>query len=137
MKKEHQEILELLKKYLESDPELRFGQALFNLRINEYCKTTDPENPNYNLRDIHGDSDQDIKSRIESQLNWFKIQKTVTENTENIEEFEGLTVNERLHKYNLFEIFDSVKNTKRDYAEYILRRLKVDHDSVKKYFENI
>ena len=122
--------------YLENDPELRFGQALFNLRINEFGKTTDPKNPNYNMRDIHGDDDQSIINRIESQLEWFNLQKTVNQKTENIKGLDGLTVNERLHKTELMEIFDSIKENRRDYAEYILRSLNVDQDSIKRYFEN-
>lgn len=43
MKKEHQKILELIKSYLEKNPDQRFGQALFNLNINEFQKTVDPK----------------------------------------------------------------------------------------------
>lgn len=68
MKQEHKIILELLESYLEKNPSLRFGQALFNLQINEFQKTTDPRNPNYNIRDIHGDSDLKIIERIKKQL---------------------------------------------------------------------
>ena len=68
MKKEHRIILDLLEEYLEKNPSLRFGQALFNLGVNEFQETTDPRNPNYNIRDIHGDNDNDIIKRIENQL---------------------------------------------------------------------
>ncbi len=68
MKQEHKIILKLLESYLEKNPSLRFGQALFNLQINEFQKTTDPRNPNYNIRDIHGDSDLKIIERIKKQL---------------------------------------------------------------------
>ncbi|GAA3769835.1 hypothetical protein [Flavobacterium ginsengiterrae] len=68
MKQEHKIILELLESYLEKNPSLRFGQALFNLQINEFQKTTDPRNPNYNIRDIYGDSDLKIIERIKKQL---------------------------------------------------------------------
>tara|TARA_R110002096_G_C14442934_1_gene710859 strand:+ start:383 stop:613 length:231 start_codon:yes stop_codon:yes gene_type:complete len=75
MKKEHQEIIDLISTYLEYDNDLRFGQAIFNLGINEFQKTTDPKNPNYNLRDIHNDNDADILKRIKRQLKWFDLQK--------------------------------------------------------------
>ena len=75
MKKEHQIIIELIESYLEKNPEQRFGQALFNLKINEFEETVDEKKPNYNLRDIYNDDDQVIINRIESQLAWFKNQK--------------------------------------------------------------
>ena len=68
MKKEHQIILDLIKSYLEKNPDQRFGQALFNLAINEFQKTTDPKYPNYNLRDIYNDDDEIIINRIQKQL---------------------------------------------------------------------
>ncbi len=79
MKKEHQIIIELIKSYLEKNSDQRFGQALFNLRINEFQKTVDPKYPNYNLRDIHNDDDQEIVSRIQKQLDWFNLQKRKNE----------------------------------------------------------
>ncbi|WP_428228939.1 hypothetical protein [Flavobacterium sp.] len=75
MKKEHKIILDLLEVYLEKNQSQRFGQALFNLGINQFQETTDPRNPNYNLRDIHNDSDLDIVERIKNQLIWFESQK--------------------------------------------------------------
>lgn len=72
MKQEHKIILELLESYLEKNPSQRFGQALFNLQINEFQKTTDPRNPNYNIRDIHGDSDVAIIERIKNRLDLIK-----------------------------------------------------------------
>lgn len=75
MKKEHQIILDLLEMYLEKNPSQRFGQALFNLGVNEFQETTDQRNPNYNLRDIHNDNDLDIIERIKNQLIWFESQK--------------------------------------------------------------
>lgn len=76
MKKEHRIILDLLEEYLEKNPSLRFGQALFNLGVNEFKETTDPRNPNYNLRDIHDDRDLDIIERIKNQLIWFESQRS-------------------------------------------------------------
>ncbi|MBB4803340.1 hypothetical protein HNP37_003415 [Flavobacterium nitrogenifigens] len=75
MKQEHKIILELLASYLEENPSQRFGQALFNLSINEFQKTADPRNPNYNIRDIHGDNDLDILERIQNRLDLIESQK--------------------------------------------------------------
>ena len=76
MKKEHRIILDLLEEYLEKNPSLRFGHALFNLGVNQFQETTDPRNPNYNLRDIHSDHDLDIIERIKNQLIWFESQRS-------------------------------------------------------------
>jgi hypothetical protein len=76
MKKEHRIILDLLEEYLEKNPSLRFGQALFNLGVNQFQETTDPRNFNYNLRDIHSDHDLDIIERIKNQLIWFESQRS-------------------------------------------------------------
>lgn len=75
MKQEHKLILELLESYLEKNPSQRFGQALFNLNINEFHKTTDPKNPNYTIRDIHGDTDLDIIERIKNRLDLMESYK--------------------------------------------------------------
>ena len=132
MKKEHKEIIDLISTYLEYDPELRFGQALFNLKINEFQKSTDPRNPNYNLRDIHNDDDTDILKRIKSQLKWFDLQRRVMKGTSKVVGIEGMTVNERLYATDLMELFDEMKKTNKDYAKYILKSLKVDRESIEK-----
>ncbi len=132
MKKEHKEIIDLISSYLEYDPELRFGQALFNLKINEFQKTTDPRNPNYNLRDIHNDNDTDILKRVKSQLKWFDLQRRVMKGTSKVVGIEGMTVNERLYATDLMELFDEMKKTNKDYAKYILKSLKVDRESIEK-----
>jgi hypothetical protein len=75
MKKEHKKIIELIEKYLENQPDLRFGQALFNLKVNEFQETIDDRNPNFDLRDIYNDSDEEIIERIQKQLDWFDSQK--------------------------------------------------------------
>ena len=75
MKKDHKEILEVITDYLEKNPELRFGQALFNLRVNEFSNRSNLEQADYKIRDIHGDSDEKILERIKSQLEWFEEQK--------------------------------------------------------------
>jgi len=132
MKKEHKEIIDLISSYLEYDPELRFGQALFNLKINEFQKSTDPRNPNYNLRDIHNDNDADILKRIKSQLEWFDLQRRVMKGTSKVVGIEGMTVNERLFATDLMELFDKMKKTNKEYAQYILKSLKVDRESIEK-----
>ncbi|MBU2920513.1 hypothetical protein KO504_04105 [Winogradskyella psychrotolerans] len=132
MKKEHKEIIDLISTYLEYDPELRFGQALFNLKINEFQKSTDSRNPNYNLRDIHNDNDADILKRIKSQLEWFDLQKRVMKGTSKVIGIEGMTVNERLFATDLMELFDKMKKTNKEYAQYILKSLKVDRESIEK-----
>ncbi|GAA0728517.1 hypothetical protein [Aquimarina litoralis] len=75
MKKEHRKIIEHISTYLNENPEQRFGQAIFNLKINEFIDEKDLMNPKYQLRDIHNDSDEKILERIESQLKWFNKQK--------------------------------------------------------------
>jgi len=132
MKKEHKEIINLISTYLEYDPELRFGQALFNLKINEFQKSTDPRNPNYNLRDIHNDNDADILKRIKSQLEWFDLQRRVMKGISKVIGIEGMTVNERLYATDLMELFDEMKKTNKEYAQYILKSLKVDRESIEK-----
>jgi len=68
MKQAHKEILTLLSEYLQAHPELRFGQALFNLGVNEFSNRTDPEKDDYHTRDIHADSDGEILARMKDSL---------------------------------------------------------------------
>lgn len=75
MKKEHRIILDLLEEHLEKNPSQRFGQALFNLNVNQFQETTDLRNPNYNLRDIYNDADLEIMERIKNRLNLIEAQK--------------------------------------------------------------
>jgi hypothetical protein len=53
------EILQKLTQYLEDHPGIRFGQALFNLDINEFNK-----DGSLIYRDIYNDSDEDILKRV-------------------------------------------------------------------------
>lgn len=64
LKPEHQKIINTITKYLEDYPEIRFGQALFNLNINEFANKDNPERENHRLRDIHSDSDKKIIERL-------------------------------------------------------------------------
>jgi hypothetical protein len=66
---EHRNILEKLKEYLEQNPNQRFGQAIFNLGINEF--TQDEE---FQLRDIYNDTDSEILKRIDKKLELFNKQ---------------------------------------------------------------
>lgn len=132
MNKEHQSIIEKITQYLEEYPDQRFGQALFNLGINEFQKTTDPRNPNYNLRDIYNDSDSEINKRIERQLEWHNLQKKVNLGLSKVVKIQGMTVNERLFATDLLQAFDKYKKSNKEYAEYILKALKVDSESIRK-----
>jgi hypothetical protein len=72
MTNNQQQILEQIAHYLENNPGQRFGQALFNLGINQFKDTPGEE---YQLRDIYNDPDTEILHRIENQLEWFESQK--------------------------------------------------------------
>lgn len=69
MTTEHRIILEKLKEYLEQNPSQRFGQAIFNLGINEF-----KQNEEFQLRDICNDTDFEILKRIDKRLELFKKQ---------------------------------------------------------------
>lgn len=69
MKQEHQEIIDLISKYLLNNHDIRFGQTLFNLDINQF---KNHKNPDEGMRDIHGDKDDKIIERIKTRLNQFK-----------------------------------------------------------------
>jgi hypothetical protein len=64
MKKEHQVIINRLSNYLKDNPDIRFGQALYNLSINEFADKTNPETKDFLLRDIYNDSDKKILNRM-------------------------------------------------------------------------
>ncbi|GAA4273635.1 hypothetical protein U6A24_18300 [Aquimarina gracilis] len=131
MKKEHKEIIKLLSEYLSNHPDQRFGQALFNLRINEFDKSTNTQMPN-SIRDIHNDSDTDIIIRIRKQLEWFDLQEKVNNGLSNIVGLQGMTVNERLFASGLMETFEEMKNKNKEFARFILMALKVDGKSIEK-----
>lgn len=65
MKQQHIEIIELITEFLKKHPEQRFGQALFNLAINEFKNDDEKE---FQLRDIYNDSDDEIILRMNKQL---------------------------------------------------------------------
>ena len=132
MKKEHKIIIDLIYNYLENHPDQRFGQALFNLGINEFQKTTEPKNSNLDIRNIHNDKDDEILKRIEKQLEWFELQKKVNDGISNEIGLQGMTVNERLFATGLLDSFDKYKRGNKEYAQFILKSLKVDSESIEK-----
>lgn len=77
MTEEHRIILKAIEEALNQDPELRFGQALFNLSINEFVNPDNPAEADYKIRDIHGDMDSDIIARIKRQQEWRELQQKI------------------------------------------------------------
>lgn len=57
-------LLNILTQYVIDNPQVRFGQALFNLGINEFANKTNPAEGDYKLRDIYNDTDEKILERI-------------------------------------------------------------------------
>lgn len=68
MKDTHKEIIKLISDYLEEYPEIRFTQALYNLRINGFYSVDDPEKYNFLFRDNYNDSDEDVLNKIKKEL---------------------------------------------------------------------
>ena len=66
MNENAKEIIQLITGYLEANPDIRFGQALFNLNINQFEDQKDPSSKGFLLRDIYNDTDQKILSRIKN-----------------------------------------------------------------------
>jgi len=66
MNENAKEIIQLITGYLEANPGIRFGQALFNLNINEFEDQQDPSRKGFLLRDIYNDSDKRILNRIKN-----------------------------------------------------------------------
>lgn len=68
MKDTHKEIIKLISDYLEEHPEIRFTQALYNLRINGFFSVDNPEETNFLFRDNYNDSDEDVLKKIKKEL---------------------------------------------------------------------
>lgn len=67
----HREILNTLEEYLSKDGacNLRFGQALFNIDINQFPVTKDGQILlDSVLRDIYNDSDEELLKRMKKNL---------------------------------------------------------------------
>lgn len=134
MTEEHRIILKAIEEALNRDPELRFGQALFNLSINEFVNPENPAEADYKMRDIHGDKDSDIIARIRRQQEWRELQQKIMSALEkpDLNGISGMTVNERLYALGLMDDFDKYKKSNKRFAQFILERLKVDNDSIEK-----
>ena len=70
MEWQHKIIIALIENYLENNPEQRFGQALFNLKINQFEESTNNDVLAPQLRDIYNDSDSEIILRIRNSGNF-------------------------------------------------------------------
>lgn len=132
MTEEHRIILKAIEEALNRDPQLRFGQVLFNLGINQFANIDNPSEANYRLRDIHGDKDSTIIERINSNKEWFNLQRKINDALEKpeMEGIGGMTVNERLNHSGLMDDFYKFKITNKRFALFILERLKVDLNSI-------
>lgn len=130
MKKEHKIILDLIKAFLEENPNQRFGQALFNLSINQFKEV--PDLNQSTLRDIYNDKDEEIIERINARQSWLSFQKKVTEKVRKIHGLEGMTANERMAATGLLTDFEELKAKDKKYARFILESLKVDEQSIQK-----
>lgn len=131
LKREHRTILDSIEKALIRDPELRFGQVLFNLGINQFLNPENPAEADYKMRDIHGDKDFEIINR---QNEWFELQQKIMKALEKpgLDGIGGMTVSERLYASGLIDDFDKYKKSNKRFAQFILERLKVDKGSIEK-----
>ena len=95
MTTEHRIILDAIEEALNRDPELRFGQALFNLGINQFVNPENPEVSNYKIKDIHGDKDSQIIDRINQNKEWRELQQKIMNSLDKheLKNFESMTVN--------------------------------------------
>lgn len=68
--KNSEAILAILQQYLKENPTIRFGQALFNLNINQFYGSPDAygNKTEYGhvLRDIYNDTDETILKRMKT-----------------------------------------------------------------------
>ena len=62
------EILKLIEDYLEKNPSQRFGQALYNLGVNEDDGKWEPGVKAPGLRDIYNDSDKVVLERVRTRI---------------------------------------------------------------------
>lgn len=66
MKPEHAAIMNVLEAYLLEHPSMRFGQALFNLGINQFANQVNPILEGHLMKDIYNDTDTQILERIKT-----------------------------------------------------------------------
>lgn len=132
MTKEHRIILNAIEDALTLNPNLRFGQALFNLGINEFVNRGNPGEDSYRMRDIHGDKDAEVVARIKKTAESRELQLKVMAALENpeLKNIHSMTVNERLAVSGLMDDFDKYRKSDLQIAQFILLRLKVDQDSI-------
>jgi hypothetical protein len=64
----HKRIIRRITEYLDKYPDQRFGQALFNLNINEFESIPTGSGQSGKLRDIYNDSDLQILQRMNKEL---------------------------------------------------------------------
>lgn len=64
MEQYNQKILSSLTQYLIDNPDIRFGQALFNIGINQFANQTNPIVEKHQLRDIYNDENETIYKRL-------------------------------------------------------------------------
>jgi len=64
MKKQHKKFLKKLKKAFKKGEDLRIGQVLFNMNVNQFADEINPDAKNHLLRDIYNDTDDKILKRI-------------------------------------------------------------------------
>ncbi|MEI6487751.1 MAG: hypothetical protein WCP52_02245 [Bacteroidota bacterium] len=62
------EIIKLIIEHLEKNPSLRFGQALYNLGVNEDDGKWEPGVKAPGLRDIYNDSDKVVLERVRTRI---------------------------------------------------------------------
>ena len=68
MNETSKEIMKLIEEYLEKNPNQRFGQALYNLGVNEDDGKWKPETGSIKLRDIFYDTDEEVLERIRTRI---------------------------------------------------------------------
>jgi hypothetical protein len=78
MKDTHSKIIQILSEFLEKNPEQRFGQALFNLNINQHkydiSSIINPSEVSYQMRDIYNDSDKCMADRVNESGSIFNLE---------------------------------------------------------------